>query len=81
MLQKGPCVVDISDLPNTRNLVELLLNRADAKGNAPFLWAKHGGEWQALSDIVLEEMGGAAKLSVPLEVQIGRGPNWNAAAH
>lgn len=39
------------------------------------------GEWQALSDIVLEEMGGAAKLSVPLEVQIGRGPNWNAAAH
>jgi long-chain acyl-CoA synthetase len=42
-------VVDISDLPNTRNLVELLLNRADAKGNAPFLWAKHGGEWQTLS--------------------------------
>ena len=49
MLQKGPCVVDISDLPKTRNLVELLLNRADAKGDAPFLWAKHGGEWQALS--------------------------------
>lgn len=42
-------MVDISDLPNTRNLVELLLNRADAKGNAPFLWAKHGGEWQSLS--------------------------------
>ncbi|WP_374590942.1 long-chain fatty acid--CoA ligase [Novosphingobium sp.] len=42
-------MVDISDLPNTRNLVELLLNRADAKGNAPFLWAKHGGEWQTLS--------------------------------
>lgn len=49
MLQKGLCVVDISDLPKTRNLVELLLNRADAKGDAPFLWAKHGGEWQALS--------------------------------
>jgi len=49
VLQKGPCVVDISDLPKTRNLVELLLNRADAKGDAPFLWAKHGGEWQALS--------------------------------
>ena len=42
-------MVDISDLPNTRNLVELLLNRADAKGDAPFLWAKHGGEWQSLS--------------------------------
>jgi len=42
-------VVDISDLPNTRNLVELLLNRADAKGDAPFLWTKHGGEWQSLS--------------------------------
>ena len=42
-------MVDISDLPKTRNLVELLLNRADAKGDAPFLWAKHGGEWQALS--------------------------------
>lgn len=39
------------------------------------------GEWQELEHIVLEEMGGAAELSVPLEVQIGRGPNWNAAAH
>lgn len=39
------------------------------------------GEWDPLRDIVLEEMGGAAKLSVPLEVQVGGGPNWNAAAH
>ena len=42
-------MVDISDLPNTRNLVELLLNRADARGDAPFLWAKRDGDWQSLS--------------------------------
>ncbi len=42
-------MVDISDLPNTKNLVELLLNRADARGNAPFLWAKRDGDWQSLS--------------------------------
>ena len=39
------------------------------------------GEWDALEIIVREEMGGAAELSVPLEVQVGRGHNWNAAAH
>jgi long-chain acyl-CoA synthetase len=42
-------VVDISDLPKTGNLVELFLNRADARGEAPFLWAKKGGAWQPLS--------------------------------
>ena len=42
-------MVDISDLPTSRNLVELLLNRADAKGAAPFLWAKRGGTWQSIS--------------------------------
>jgi long-chain acyl-CoA synthetase len=42
-------VVDISDLGSTRNLVELLLKRADARGEAPFLWAKHGGKWQPIS--------------------------------
>lgn len=39
------------------------------------------GEWDALEAIVREEMAGAADLSVPLEVQVGRGANWNAAAH
>ncbi|PRI11748.1 DNA polymerase I [Leucobacter massiliensis] len=39
------------------------------------------GEWDALEEIVREEMAGAAELSVPLEVQVGRGANWNAAAH
>jgi len=42
-------VVDISDLPSTTNLVELLLNRADARGDAPFLWAKKNGSWQPIS--------------------------------
>ncbi|MGK0715962.1 DNA polymerase I [Leucobacter sp. W1153] len=39
------------------------------------------GEWEHLEVIVREEMGGAADLAVPLEVQVGRGANWNAAAH
>lgn len=39
------------------------------------------GEWDALEAIVREEMAGAADLSVPLDVQLGHGPNWNAAAH
>lgn len=42
-------MVDISDLPKTKNLVELFLNRADSKGDAPFLWAKRAGAWQPLS--------------------------------
>ncbi len=39
------------------------------------------GEWDALSSIVTTRMAGAATLSVPLEVQVGRGPNWDSAAH
>ncbi|WP_309750576.1 AMP-dependent synthetase/ligase [Novosphingobium sp.] len=42
-------MVDISDLLQSRNLVELFLARADTKGDAPFLWAKHDGKWQPLS--------------------------------
>ena len=42
-------VVDISDLPTARNLVELFLARAAVRGDAPFLWAKHGGKWQPRS--------------------------------
>jgi long-chain acyl-CoA synthetase len=42
-------VVDISDLLATRNLVELFLKRADARGEAPFLWAKRDGMWQPIS--------------------------------
>ena len=39
------------------------------------------GEWDALESIVRTRMAGAADLRVPLDVQIGRGPNWEAAAH
>lgn len=39
------------------------------------------GERERLEAIVRDEMGGAAELSVPLEVQVGVGPNWDAAAH
>jgi DNA polymerase-1 len=39
------------------------------------------GELEALTAIVRERMSGAAELSVPLDVQIGTGPNWDAAAH
>jgi DNA polymerase-1 len=39
------------------------------------------GEWDALEQIVRKGMSSAAQLSVPLDVQIGRGPDWDAAAH
>ena len=39
------------------------------------------GELDALSAIVRGRMAGAADLRVPLDVQIGTGPNWDAAAH
>ena len=41
--------MDISDLRSRRNLVDLFLARADARGDAPFLWAKQGGTWQPIS--------------------------------
>jgi DNA polymerase-1 len=39
------------------------------------------GELEAVSEIVTTQMGSAATLSVPLDVQIGTGANWDAAAH
>jgi len=39
------------------------------------------GEWDALEGIVRNRMAHAADLRVPLDVQVGRGPNWDAAAH
>ncbi len=42
-------MVDISDLPTRKNLVDLLFSRADMRGDAPFLWAKRGGTWQSQS--------------------------------
>ncbi|UYO98667.1 DNA polymerase I [Microbacterium sp. M28] len=39
------------------------------------------GEWEAAEQIVRTRMAGAAALTVPLDVQVGRGRDWNEAAH
>jgi DNA polymerase-1 len=39
------------------------------------------GERERLEDLVRREMCGAAELSVPLEVSVGFGGSWDAAAH
>ncbi len=39
------------------------------------------GEWDALRQVVTHNMESAADLLVPLTVQVGRGANWDAAAH
>jgi DNA polymerase-1 len=39
------------------------------------------GELEVLSAVVRDRMGHAADLTVPLDVQLGTGPNWDAAAH
>lgn len=39
------------------------------------------GEWDAAERIVHDRMGDAADLSVPLDVQIGRGADWDEAGH
>jgi DNA polymerase-1 len=39
------------------------------------------GEKEALEALVRREMAGAAQLSVPLEVSVGFGSSWDAAAH
>lgn len=39
------------------------------------------GEWDAAERIVRDRMGDAAQLTVPLDVQIGRGGDWDVAGH
>ena len=39
------------------------------------------GELDELTTIVRDRMSGAAELSVPLDVQVGTGANWDEAAH
>jgi DNA polymerase-1 len=39
------------------------------------------GEWEPTEKIVRERMADAASLSVPLDVQIGRGGDWDEAGH
>lgn len=41
--------MQLSDIDSTKNLVELFLKRADAKGDAPMLGVKRGGAWQTIS--------------------------------
>ena len=40
-----------------------------------------GGERAALEELVRREMGAAYPLSVPLEVSVGGGRDWNSADH
>ena len=39
------------------------------------------GERETVERVLREEMGGAAELSVPLEVNVGAGRSWHEAAH
>jgi DNA polymerase-1 len=39
------------------------------------------GEREPLEELVRREMGGAYPLSVPLEVSVGTGRDWNGADH
>jgi DNA polymerase-1 len=39
------------------------------------------GEQAALEAVVRREMAGAAELTVPLDVSVGTGGSWHAAAH
>ena len=39
------------------------------------------GELEVMTGIVTDRMSHAADLQVPLDVQLGTGPNWDAAAH
>jgi long-chain acyl-CoA synthetase len=41
--------VQLSDFSTVPNLVRLFLDRADERGDAPFLWAKRSGSWQSIS--------------------------------
>jgi long-chain acyl-CoA synthetase len=41
--------VQLSDFASYPNLVAMFLDRAEFFGDRPFLWAKRGGSWQALS--------------------------------
>lgn len=76
------------------DIMKIALNRVDtalkaAKLRSRLLMQIHDelvvevapGEWEQVAKIVKSEMSGAAQLKVPLEVQIGRGKNWDEAAH
>jgi DNA polymerase-1 len=39
------------------------------------------GEREQVEALIRREMADAVKLTVPMEVSVGVGPNWDAAAH
>ena len=39
------------------------------------------GEREQVEQLVIREMGNAAELSVPLDVQVGEGHSWHDAGH
>ncbi|MCJ2187466.1 AMP-dependent synthetase/ligase [Novosphingobium beihaiensis] len=41
--------MDLADFDKCRNLVSLFLQRADAHGESPMLWAKRDGQWVSLN--------------------------------
>ncbi len=41
--------MQLSDFDEAANLVNLFFDRADARGDDPFLWAKQDGAWQEIS--------------------------------
>ena len=45
------------------------------------VFAVYPGELEKLKEIAIRQMSEVAKLSVPLEVHIGIGPNWELAGH
>ncbi len=47
--ERGLASVQLSDFSTATNLVTLFLNRAEARGDSPFLWAKRDGAWQSIS--------------------------------
>jgi len=62
---------------------------ADAKLTSRLLLQVHDelvleiapGEEQAVEELVRREMAAAVELKVPMDVSVGVGPNWDAAAH
>ena len=65
-----------ADLDKRRLLSRLLLQVHDE-----LVFEVAEGELDELTAIVTDRMGHAADLAVPLEVQVGLGANWDAAAH
>ena len=76
------------------DILKIAMNRIDADMRAQQLRSRMllqvhdelvfevaDGEQQALTAIVTDRMGSAAQLRVPLEVQVGIGHDWDAAAH